>query len=113
MNASWQPLYVVPSITQRWNPIDIMKWNVYNWQHWWPQSEAYLNPINVTPTDSVLGAMLCSWEMGYDRGIPFVLENLSAMCERVWSVKRVCSDEEFIPKHEKFVRLAEALIRDR
>ena len=54
INASWQPLYIVPSLNHRWNPIDILNWNVYNWQHWWQHSVATLNPITVPETDKVM-----------------------------------------------------------
>ena len=46
-----------------------MAWNVYNWQHWWPKSEAYLDPITVPATDRVLGAILCSWEQTFEQAL--------------------------------------------
>lgn len=85
INASWQPLYIVTSMTRRWSPLDILDWNVYNWQHWWPHSAATEHPINVEPTDKVLGAMLCAWCTTYEMEIARVLENLAAMSERTWS----------------------------
>lgn len=112
INASWQPLYIVPSVTERWNPTDIMKWNVYNWQHWWKNSKAYLNPIHVAPTENVLGGMLCAWEQTYEREINSVIENLAAVSERLWSVERVCDDEEFLGKLSKVTFLASRLIAE-
>ncbi|NLD88423.1 MAG: family 20 glycosylhydrolase [Clostridiales bacterium] len=96
INCSWQPLYIIPGTSLRWDPYDILGWSVYNWQHWWPHSEARLNPINVAPTDAVLGGQLCSWECTYEQEINFVMENLSAVAERTWSVKRIRDDKEYM-----------------
>lgn len=97
INASWKPLYVVPNPEPRfnWGISDILAWNVYNWQHWYEHSAAYLNPINVTPTDQVIGAMLCLWECTFEWEITRALHNLTALSERVWTVQRLWSDQEF------------------
>ncbi len=113
INASWQPLYIVPSTRERWNSDDILNWNVYNWQHFWSESEAFLNPINVAPTEKVLGGMLCVWEMTFEQEIAFVMENLSALSERLWTVKRVCSSDEFRQKQRHLLTKASRIIQDR
>lgn len=113
INASWQPLYIVPKVNLRWDTFDILKWDVYNWQHWWTKSDAFLNPIHLAPTDDVLGGMLCSWEQTYDQEIQFVIENLSAMSEKVWNTKRVCTDQEFVTKQANLIYMAALLIRDK
>lgn len=110
INCSWQPLYIVNSLDERWTPMDIMRWNVYNWQHWWTESEACLNPINVTPTENVLGAQICAWESTFEQEINCVMENLAALSERTWNVKRVCDDAEFKAKHKKIMQKAARLI---
>lgn len=111
INASWQPLYIVPSLTERWSPFDILKWNVYNWQHFWDESVAKLNPITVSPTEDVIGAQLSAWELTYEREINFVMENLAALSERTWSTKRICNDAEFHKKHVKIMHIAGKLIQ--
>ena len=98
INCTWQPLYIVNSLNERWNPYDILAWNVYNWQHWWEESEATLNPIIVPATDQVLGAQIASWGLTYEQDINFVMENISALSERTWSVHRECSNQEFSKK---------------
>lgn len=113
INSSWQPLYVVPSTVERWGVKDILAWNVYNWQHWWENSAAHLNPINLQPTEQVLGAMLCAWEMNYEQEISFVMENLAAVSERVWTVERVSDDSKFRKKLDNALFVAAALIQDR
>ena len=95
INGTWQPLYVVPSLTERWNAFDILKWNVYEWQHWWDNSAAKLNPIHIAPTEQVIGAQICVWRQTYEREIAYVAENLAAMSERTWSVQRKCDDDAF------------------
>lgn len=109
VNASWQPLYIVPSKRRRWDFRDILAWNVYNWQHWYPKSPAHLNPIHVPPTDKVKGALLCAWECTYEQEIARVRDNLAAMAERTWNVRRYAEDEEFEEKLVAVRRLAERL----
>ncbi|MHB1150702.1 MAG: family 20 glycosylhydrolase [Eubacteriales bacterium] len=109
INASWQPLYIIPS--NRWTPYDILNWNVYNWQHFWVNSIAHLNPIHVQPTEKVMGAQLCAWECTYEQDIQPVKEKLPALCERTWSVKRYLEDAEFGDRLKKVLTVADAIIR--
>lgn len=113
INCTWQPLYVVPSVTQRWGISDILKWNVYEWQHWWEKSDACLNPFHLAPTGQVLGAQLCAWLLTYEQEIAFVAENLAALSERTWSVKRVRSDEDFYREYTVQSEKVFALIAER
>jgi hexosaminidase len=86
INATWQPLYIVGSLSRRWTPEDIWNWNVYNWQHWWPKSAATEHPIDVEPTEQVLGAMLCAWVNIFEMEISRMVENLITMSERTFTV---------------------------
>ena len=95
INGSWKPLYIVPDGIIRWGVPEILDWNVYNWQHWWRKSEAHLNPINVTPTENVLGAQLSVWECTFDQAISRTMENLAALSERIWTVKRLWNEKDF------------------
>lgn len=114
INASWSPMYVVPDFSRRlWDAFDIMKWSVYRWQHHWPNSEAYLNPITVAPTDQVMGAILCSWEQTFEMEINTVMENLAAMSERTWNVKRMVNDEEYAQMYQSQRLKLGKLIQDR
>lgn len=103
INASWQPLYIVNSYTLRWNSSHIYNWDVYNWQHWWSNSEATLHPIHLQPTDQVLGAQICSWQCTFDQEISEVVENLSALSERTWNVSRVCPYGNFAGRMNSFL----------
>lgn len=100
INCAWKPLYIVPYPNRHhlWGVKEILGWNIYNWQHWLPLSEATLNPINISPSDVVIGAQVCAWEMPYQYALPFVVDNLAAMSERVWSLRRYVDDEEFLKK---------------
>lgn len=109
INASWQPLYIIPS--NRWTPYDILNWNVYNWQHFWLNSIAHLNPIHIQPTEKVIGAQLCAWECTYEQDIGPIKEKLPALCERTWSVKRYLEDAEFGERIKKLLTIADAVIR--
>ena len=112
VNASWQPLYLVDSLTRRWTPEDILNWDVYNWQHWWPNSYATLNPIHVQPTEQVMGATLCAWGLNYEQLMSRLLENMPAMSERVWTVRRKRDYEEYKKVFKSVLRVGAALVQD-
>ena len=107
INASWQPLYIVPS--RHWTVENILAWNVYNWQHWWPKSEARLNPIHLQPTNQVMGGQLCAWECTYEQEVQAVRENLAALSERTWTIRRYADDAQFTAKLDKVMPLAVSL----
>ena len=95
VNSAWKPLYIVPNLDRRWGVPEILSWNVYQWQHFSSKSAVYLHPLNVTPTESVLGAQLCAWESTFEAEIGRTVENLMAMSERTWNVTRLLSDAEY------------------
>lgn len=97
INASWMPLYIVPNPEPRfnWGISEILNWNVYNWQHWYEHSAAYLNPINIEPTEQLIGAMLCLWESTFEWEISRCLNNLTALAERVWNVNKTWDINDF------------------
>jgi len=91
INASWKPLYIVTRYqTQYYHYTyeDILNWNIYNWQNWHPKSYATLNPVNIAPTEDLLGATLCAWSMQHEQLISRLLENMPAFSERTWSLER-------------------------
>jgi 3'-phosphoadenosine 5'-phosphosulfate sulfotransferase (PAPS reductase)/FAD synthetase len=92
---------------------DILNWNVYNWQHWWPNSYATLNPITVRPTDQVMGATLCAWGLNYEQLMSRLLENMPAMSERVWTVERKRDFEAYKKAFKITLRRAAALVQDK
>ena len=49
----------------------------------------------------------------FEREILLVMENLAVMSERSWNVRRVCSDEEFLPKLQELLAKAERIIQDK
>ena len=95
INSAWKPLYIVPNLDRRWGVPEILDWNVYNWQNFSSKSRAYLNPINVPPTDQVIGAQLCAWESTFEHEIGRVIDCLFALSERTWTVDRLHSLGEF------------------
>ncbi len=111
INCSWQPLYIVPSLC--WKAEDILAWNIYNWQHWYEASYAHLNPIHLQPTPLVLGAQLCAWEGTFEQEMRAAKENLAALSERVWTVRRYCEDAQFRAKLEKILPLLNRLQESR
>ena len=107
INASWQPLYITPTV--HWSVENILAWNVYNWQHWWPKSEAHLNPIHLQPTDRVQGGLLCAWEWNYEGEIDVIKENLAALSERTWRIRRYVEDSEFRERLSHVLPIADKL----
>lgn len=112
INASWQPTYFVPSLVHRWGPAELLDWNLYNWQHWWPESAAYLNPIHVAPTPRVLGASLCAWGLTYEQLISRLAENLPAFSERTWTAERRMDFNTYHLAYKALCPKAAALIQD-
>lgn len=100
INCSWKPLYVVNHYVQNWHPFKLLEWNTYNWQHWWPESRACANPVQLEPTEQVLGAQLCAWELTYEQEITRVMENLAVVSERTWNETTECQAGHF---HGKFI----------
>ena len=113
INASWQPLYIVPTYGFGWGCKDIYAWDVYNWQHWWEKSRATVNPVHVAPTDQVIGAQICSWECTYDQEINKIFENLATLSERTWNIRRVRNYEAFANGLRPFLQRIARLIQDR
>ena len=113
INSSWRPLYVVPNPERRfnWGIPEILDWSVYNWQHWYDKSEACLNPINVTPTEQVIGAELCLWECTFEQEINRGINNLSALSERTWTVRRLWSEQEFMNRARPAINRIARLIQ--
>ena len=113
INASWQPTYLVSSLDKRWGPKELLDWNVYNWQHWWSSSAAYLSPINVQPTDRLLGATMCSWALNYEQHIGRLLENFPAFGQRTWQVERALDYETYKQIFRTVLIKGAALIQDK
>ena len=112
INGSWQPLYIVPSPNRRWGISEILNWNIYNWQHWWVHSQARLNPINVSPTEQVIGAQLSVWECTFEQEISRTMENLSALSERTWTLERLWDDAQFISRAKPTLMRIARFIQD-
>ncbi len=113
VNASWQPTYLVTSLTKRWGPEELLNWNVYNWQHWWENSTACLNPINLAPTDDLLGATMCTWGLFYEQHIGRLLENFPAFAERTWTVERKLSFAAYSQVFKNILYRVARLIQDK
>lgn len=116
INASWVPLYIVPGSHPkfRWWGIDeVYDWNVYKWQNVFEHSKATEKPIIIEPTDRMLGAMVCAWEGTFESEITRVVDNLTAMCERVWNIEKKYNRMDFHTGQENIMRIIYRVIQDR
>ncbi|MBR7112868.1 MAG: family 20 glycosylhydrolase [Clostridia bacterium] len=96
VNASWKPLYIVPRLRyEQFTWDQVLGWNIYNWQNWHPKSCATLNPINIAPTDRLIGAELPMWEGSFEQFISRLLTNLPAFMERTWSYERTMDNDTY------------------
>ncbi len=116
-NSSWLPLYIVPPThayveNGRWQPEDILGWNIYTWRNWWSQSAAYQKPIVIAPTDQVIGGTLCAWECNYLQDILPIKENLAALSERLWNVNGTIDVVEYRKALEKLWAMADRVLGD-
>jgi hexosaminidase len=93
INVSWKPLYVVNS--RKWNPEDILSWNVYQWQNWIPSIPSY-DTIQIAPDPGILGAGMASWDQPEFVEISSLRRRVPAMSERVWNIDKSISDEIFL-----------------
>jgi len=83
INTAWNPLYVVGNLNC--SPEHIYGWNMYRWEHFSPKSLAFKTPIEVSPTNLVLGAQMCAWEQPQHIEIASLRKRLAAMSERIWN----------------------------
>jgi len=81
INASWQPLYIVPR--RSWDPEYIYNWNISRFENWWEITPAY-QAIQLETTDKIIGAQMCAWENKPQYDLPAVMWRLPAMSERIW-----------------------------
>ena len=112
INASWKPLYHVSNLNTRWEPKEILNWDVYTWRNWWNKSAAYLNPIRVVPSDNVLGAEFCFWSCTYEQEISYVMVKGAALAERVWSLERKDDDTACYFRITTITKLISRLIQE-
>ena len=112
INSSWQPLYIVPNYKLRWGTSEILAWNVCRWEHWWERSVAKDTPIQLDPTDHVLGGQLCSWECTYEEEIGKILENLPALSERTWNTGATPDMGRFLSHLNQIAHRIARLIQD-
>ncbi len=112
INASWQPMYIVPNLRLRWGINEILDWNVYNWQHWWEHSAATKTPINIEPTDDVLGGIYCVWECTYEQEIARTCENSTAVAERIWNTKSAVDYDKFRRTAQEVLKKVFGLIQE-
>jgi hexosaminidase len=83
INASWKPLYITPGF--RWKPEDIYNnWDIYTWKNYWKRAPSY-NTIKVQPSNKILGAQLCSWEMQDYMQVPEIMARMPCFTEKTWN----------------------------
>ncbi len=94
-NCSWKPLYICTP-GKYWSPAEILDWNIYTWQHWWPNSIASKHDIVVPDTAPVLGGQICAWgdqiadspsnESSCRVEFALIRERIPALAEKTWNV---------------------------
>jgi len=94
INCSWKPLYICTPTTY-WSPSEILDWDIYRWQHWWPKSIASQHDITVPDTAPVLGGQICAWgdamvgipsnEEACKAEFALIRERIPALAEKTWN----------------------------
>ena len=118
LNAAWKPLYIIPASSApsphfAWDVQSIFNWNIFNWQHWWEHSKATLNPVQLEPTEQVMGAILCAWEMTFEQEISQIMARLAAFSERTWTLEQTRDYDTFRTAFRRLFDLVARLIQDR
>ena len=119
VNASWKPLYIVTPSTH-WTQDEILDWSIYKWQHWWENSMAYPDGIDVGEVNNVIGGMICAWGdvlAGYDSGdqaakeeFELIRARIPALAVKTWDVDSTLDIKEFKSSYEKTNDLLELMI---
>ena len=85
VNTSWKPLYVVNQ--KKWEPRTIYGWNLWRWENWWERAPSF-TPIQLAPTEQIVGAQMCAWEQAAEVEIPSLRRRLPYFTERVWNTEQ-------------------------
>jgi hexosaminidase len=92
INASWKPLYIVPK--RSWTPEYIHSWNLWRFENWWEITPAF-TPIQVEPTNQVIGSQMCAWENQPQYDLPAIQWRLPAMSDRIWNPDKETEFENY------------------
>ena len=113
INCSWMPLYLVDWKNKPdWGFKEILKWNIYNWQHFLPISIATEKPINIAPTEKVIGAQVCTWEADFAFESGHIVEFAAALTERTWTIGGKVQEQRFFDKLQSFKIITDKLLKD-
>lgn len=110
INASWKPLYIVTPGTH-WTPEEILNLSRFSWRHWWENSKAYPDGIDISTDNNVIGMQLCAWGdvlQTYKSGhkaaseeYELVRERVPAMAEKNWNNSTVRNINDFNTAYAK------------
>jgi N-acetyl-beta-hexosaminidase len=56
---------------------------MFRWENWWERAPSVV-PIQLEPSDRVIGGQMCAWEQTDVMEIPSLRRRLPAMSERIW-----------------------------
>ncbi len=96
VNVSWQPLYIAGTDGASWDYREILKWNIYNWQHFYEASAAF-GGMTIEPNDLVIGAEMPIWiyNSADDQTYTELAERLPALAQKTWNIRGNFSFNEF------------------
>jgi len=102
INCSWKPLYICTP-GKYWSPGEILEWDIYRWQHWWPNSIASKHDIVVPDTSPVIGGQICAWgdqlvgmasnEEACQAEFALMRERIPALAEKTWNTHSTVTAE--------------------
>lgn len=108
MNVSWKPMYITPGA--RWSPEYIYGWNMYRWENHWVSAPSYC-PMQLEPSDKVIGGQMCAWEIKEEMGVPALRPRLPAAMERFWTRERNRTYADFHARWKRTDTVLQKLIR--
>ena len=109
VNTAWKPLYVVNK--KKFSPSSIYGWNRWYWANWWPRAPS-CTPIQIKPTEQVIGGQMCSWEQPEVVELPSLRKRLPIMNERLWNREPRLSLSDFLNSLEATDKKLSLLIGD-
>lgn len=120
INCSWKPLYICTPGTH-WTPGEILKWDIYRWQHWWEKSVASRQDIVVPDSSPVIGGQICAWgdsmvgmpsnEAACAAEFALMRERIPALAEKTWNTHSAVTADELAARFAHTDACLERILR--
>ncbi len=81
INATWMPLYIVPTQNRVTSQEKAFAWNYRKFDHW----KNSIPTIQLADDQPVIGAQICFWEHKHELVMPLLSELMPVISQRIWN----------------------------